>query len=112
MTVTTTFRTALPYAFGTLATGIAGAVLAVTATSTVQAVAGVAMGLFGSYAFFGVVHCGVQNSGRPEGFKREVWQYVATSAGAAVTDIIATVVRTVLINLLDNWLNGRRSRDQ
>lgn len=110
MVAPSTFRTALPYAAITLGTGIAGAVLSITASSTAVAVAGVAVALFGAYAFYGVVSCGLLHRDDPKAFQDNVGKHVATAFGFALTNIITTVAETVLSNMINNWLNGRRSR--
>lgn len=104
----TTFRTAFPYALGTAGIALAGTAIAVTATGTAGAVAGVFMAIFGAYSFFGVVACGLHHEGQPQLFKKNVGKFVMTAAAATFTDIISTVAKIVLVDLIRSFMNGRR----
>ena len=104
----TTFRTALPYGIGALAVGAIGAGIALTASTTVATVAGVALALFGATAFYGVVACGFAHRGKPEAFQRNIGSFMATAAGAVISNMISTVANAVLINMVTDCINNRR----
>lgn len=99
---TSVFYEALPYGVGTLSAGIVGAVIAFSAASTVLAVMGVAIALMGAYTFLGVVGCAIATSGNPSKFREIVWGSMTTMAGVAISEILTTVAKAVLIDLIFN----------
>lgn len=105
----TTFNAALPYAGGSLAVAVTGAVVAVTATATVIQVAAIAAAVFGAYAFVAVVVTGVNNAGNPDKFREEVPKAIGVAFGTAVADICVSVAKQVLFTLVDDWLGRRRA---
>lgn len=102
----TTFNAALPYGVTTLAAGSVGAILAFSASSTAAIVMGVALALIGTYAFLGVLTCGVEHSGKPDEFREKVGKYMLVGASGAIADIITTVAKAVLLDLIF----GRKNR--
>lgn len=104
----TTFNAALPYGVGTLAVGALGVGIIFSSTSTAAIVAGIALAIIGSYAFIGVIGCGIAHSGDPNGFRDNVWKCMGTTAGVGIRDIIAFTVKEVVFGLIQEWLSGRR----
>lgn len=101
-----TFNTALPYGIATLAVGVAGLAVAVTATSTAAIVAAAIFATMGAYGFIGVVGCGIMYSGDPQGFKDNVGKAMVTMAGTALTQIITNVAQALIFDAIF----GGRSR--
>lgn len=95
-----TFNAAIPYAIGSLSLGTMGLVVCMSATGTAAIVMGVVLALLGSYAFIGVVTCGLVHTGDPEGFEANVGKFMMTAASAALADVIASVAKMVLLNLI------------
>ena len=99
-----TFWTAVPYAAGSLAVGVGGALLALTAAVTAVKVTGIVLGFLGTYAFFATVVCGFRYAGDPEGFQNNIDQFLLVSAGVAVAEIIHQVVTVALQRMIYSLL--------
>jgi len=98
---------AVPYGAATLAVGAIGAGLALLAAATALKVAGIVIGLFGVYAFGGVLFCAVRHSHSADAFRANVHDYIAASFGIALSTMIEQVARTAFQSLLDTAF-GRR----
>lgn len=100
------YNAAFPYGAATLAVGVVGATIALTASSTAATFLGIAVGLCAAYAFMGVVACALA-SRDPKQFEDNVGKTMVTFGSMALAEIISTVVQTVLINLVLNLVNGK-----
>ncbi|NGX39964.1 MAG: hypothetical protein KR126chlam1_01304 [Chlamydiae bacterium] len=96
------FNTAIPYGVASLAVGATGAVVAFCSTSTAAIITGVALAILGAYAFIGVLACGLHHNGDAQAFSRDVGKFMLTAASTAIADIIVTVAKVVLIDLILN----------
>jgi hypothetical protein len=98
------FLRSIPYGLGTLAAAGLGTYGAVVASSTVLAVASVALALFGAYGFFVTAYIGIYSKDTAD-FSRRIGPALTTTAFAVVTEMIATVAKVVFINIINKALN-------
>lgn len=96
---------ATPYALGTLSAAALGTYLAVTATSTALAIASVAMALFGTYGFFVTAYLGIYSHNHGD-FQKRIGPALTTTAFGVIAEMIATVAKTVFVNLVNKVLNN------
>lgn len=89
------FSTALPYGVATSALGIVGAITAVFASSTAAIVAGIALGILGSYGFLAVLTCAISSKNSDE-FGQNIWKHMVTFAGVAISQIVQFTVQIVI----------------
>lgn len=114
------FRAALPYGVGTLALGGLGTYVAVTVFKAGAAVAtgltagqiaiavgGVAIALIGLYGFFATAVTGIYAKNAAD-FKEKIGPTLTTVAFGVVTEMAATVAKTIFIKIIDEAIFGRR----
>lgn len=102
---TSTFKEAVPYAVLALGVGTVGAISAVACSVIALKVVGIVTAVIGSYAFFGVLLCGIEHQGNPEAFKGDLGKFVTTFIGAG----IANLIQQVAFALIDSLLHPNRS---
>ncbi len=100
------FVTSLPYGVGTLAVGTAGVVTALSASSTAVLVTGIALGILGSYGFYGVISCAL-TSRNPGDFKKNIWKHLTTAAGIGVANTLQFIIKAVVSQLVRSFFHQR-----
>lgn len=104
------FWTAVPYAVGTLAVAGSGLAVAVTSGgSTAAIITGVALGIIGAYAFYGVVGTAFATR-NPQEFKEKVWKGMATGIGAGVAETVRIAMHALINAFVQKAVFGPNSR--
>jgi hypothetical protein len=101
-----TFNAAIPYTVAALGTAAIGVGVALSTASTALSIIGVAAGIFGSIATFGIIACGFMNAGNPEKFKEELPRYVGPMVAGFGAEIIKNIALEIISSLVHNALGG------
>jgi Flp pilus assembly protein TadB len=104
-----TFNAAIPYTVAALGTAAIGVGVALSTTSLALTIIGVAAGVFGSVATFGIIACGFMNAGNPQKFREELPKYVGPMVAAFTAEIIKNIALEIISSLVHNAL-GDNSR--
>ena len=105
------FKSAIPYGVGTLATAGTGLYCVVTHAGaatlgpTAALVSGVALGLIGAYAFYGVIATATTSNNSAH-FKERVWQGMATGVSFGIAETVRIALQAIVNALVQKAVFG------